>query len=83
MKGWIGAIGCVAAAAVSGTVVYLYLNDREVRAKVNAAVESVRDAVDEIGLRVSTLHKGTTVSYQQADDQNRAWVEQQWEALGI
>ena len=45
MKKLLSFIGFTAAAVVSSTVVYLYMNDREVRNKVDAAIASVGDAV--------------------------------------
>ncbi len=72
-----------AAAAISGTVVYLYMNDRDVKDKVDTAISSVVNAAVEIK---SSLDKRRIQKEQEAKDsleKNRAWVDEQWEAIGI
>ena len=83
MKSIFSTLCFAAAVAVSGTVVYLYMNDQEVKEKVNKAASSVVSAALEVkdSLEKRKLQK----EQQMASDleKNRAWVDEQWEAIGI
>lgn len=83
MKNLFSSLCFVAGAAVSGTVVYLYMTDQEVKEKIDKAVSSVASAALEIkdGLEKCRFQKNR----QAVSDleKNRAWVDEQWEAIGI
>jgi negative regulator of replication initiation len=83
MKKLISVLGGAVVAAVSGVTVYLYMTDDEVRAKVDTAVYSVGEAASEIGRRVASFKDRQAAAAQTADERNQAWVDQQWEVLGI
>ena len=83
MKKFISFIGFTAAAVVSSTVVYLYLNDKEVHEKVDNAVSSVSDAVTEIKRSIELNRLMKESQKQDSTQRNQAWVDEQWEALGI
>lgn len=83
MKKFLTFIGFTAAAVASSTVVYLYMNDKEVHEKVDNAIASVADAIREVkrGIEFNRMAKeGEKAS---SVERNQAWVDEQWEALGI
>lgn len=83
MKKLLSFIGFTAAAIVSSTVVYLYMNDREVRNKVDAAISSVGDAVREVKRGVEAGRSSKMGEGGDPIARNQAWADEQWEALGI
>lgn len=83
MKKLLSFIGFTAAAVVSSTVVYLYMNDREVRNKVDAAIASVGDAVREVKRGIETERGAKADKAGDSVARNQAWADEQWEALGI
>ena len=83
MKKLLSFIGFTAAAVVSSTVVYLYMNDREVRNKVDAAIASVGDAVREVKRGIETERGAKADTAGDPVARNQAWADEQWEALGI
>ncbi len=83
MKKLLSFIGFTAAAVVSSTVVYLYMNDREVRNKVDAAIASVGDAVREVKRGIETERGAKADKVGDPVARNQAWADEQWEALGI
>ena len=60
------------------------LNDEQVRAKVVHATEQVKHGVQEIA---ATVVEGVDQVRKEASlnqvEKNQAWVDEQWEALGI
>lgn len=76
-------VGFTAAAALSGVVAYLYMNDRDVQDKVNRAVMCVGDAVTQIKASVLDLRSVVQEDPDEAVARNQAWADRQWEALGI
>ena len=83
MKKLLSFIGFTAAAVVSSTVVYLYMNDREGRNKVDAAIASVGDAVREVRRGIETERGAKADKAGDPVARNQAWADEQWEALGI
>lgn len=84
MKRALSLIGFAAAAALTGVVAYLYMNDREVQEKVNRAVMNVGDAVTQIKASVQNLRRAAgQEGPADAVARNQAWADEQWEALGI
>ncbi len=84
MKKFLSFFGFAAVAAVSGAVAYLYMNDKGVQEKVNRAVVSVGDAVTEIKSSLQDVRH--TMGAEASSDpvaRNQAWVDEQWEAIGI
>ena len=83
MKKLLSTFCFVAAAAISGTVAYLYVTDREVKEKVDKAAASVMNAAMEIkdSLNERRVQKEREMSDNLA--KNQTWVDEQWEALGI
>lgn len=83
MKKLLSFVGFTAAAVISSTVVYLYMNDKEVHNKVDRAISSVGDAVREIkrGIEINKAFKNEKVA--DSVEQNQTWVDEQWEAIGI
>ena len=75
-------VGVTAAAVFSSTFVYLYMTDKEVQDKVNTAVKSVGDAVVEIKNSIE-MTKLSRQGQQNPTERNQAWVDEQWDALGI
>lgn len=76
-------VGFTAVAVISGTVAYLYVNDREVRTKIDRAVSSVGDAVREVKRSVELNRLARNEERANPTERNQAWVDEQWEALGI
>lgn len=83
MKGLLSCIGFAAVAAVSGTVVYLYINDRSVKTKVDTAIASVGSAVLQIKDSLQQSKAQREQERETSFERNRAWVDEQWDALGI
>lgn len=83
MKGVLSFIGFAAVAAVSGTVVYLYVNDPAVKDQVNKAIASVGSAVQQITSTLQQRKEQQEQERETAFERNRAWVDEQWDALGI
>lgn len=83
MKGVLSFLGFAAAAATAGTIVYLYMNDRAVKEKVDIAIGSVANAVTEIKQSFETTVAKKQKEQADAMERNRAWVDEQWDALGI
>ena len=83
MKKFLSFIGFTAAAVVSSTVVYLYMNDKEVHNKVDRAIASVGDAVREIKRGIETNKASKAGQESDPVGRNQAWADEQWEALGI
>lgn len=83
MKGVLSFMGFAAVAAVSGTVVYLYMNDPAVKDQVNKAIASVGTAVQQIKSSLQQRKDQQEQERETAYERNRAWVDEQWDALGI
>lgn len=83
MKGVLSFIGFATVAAVSGTVVYLYVNDPAVKDQVNKAIASVGTAVQQIKSSLQQHKEQQAQEQETAFERNRAWVDEQWDALGI
>ncbi len=77
----IGIVGFAAGAAALTTVV---MTDAEVRAKVADAAAKVKKAGREIA---DTVAAGVEQARKEGDmspaEKNQAWVDEQWEAIGI
>ena len=76
-------MGVTAAAVISSTFVYLYMTDKEVQEKVNTAVKSVGDAVVEVKNSIEMTKLSRQNQQQTPTERNQAWVDEQWDALGI
>lgn len=83
MKKLLSFVGFTAAAVVSGTVVYLYLNDKEVHEKIDTAVASVGEAVREVKRGFELNRMAREEEKVSPLERNQAWTDEQWEALGI
>ena len=83
MKKFLSCIGVTTLALVSGTVVYLYINDKEVQNKINRAVVAVGDAVNEVKRGIETARAVKQGEPVDPVAQNQSWADEQWEALGI
>lgn len=83
MKNGLYLLGITACALVAGTVAYLYRTDSEVRSQVDEAVTSVRDLCSVVGERIRASKVAKKQSYENDVERNKAWADQQWEALGI
>lgn len=84
MKGIVKFLGIVSVAVGAAVVTVVALNDEQVRAKVAHATEQVKHGVQEI---VATVAEGVDQVRKEAClnqvEKNQAWVDEQWEALGI
>ena len=84
MKGIVKFLGIVGVAAGAAAVTVIALNDEQVRTKVVHATEQVKHGVQEI---VATVVEGVDQVRKEASlnqvEKNQAWVDEQWEALGI
>lgn len=84
MKGIVKFLGIVGVAVGAAAVTVIALNDEQVRAKVVHATEQVKHGVQEI---VATVVEGVDQVRKEASlnqvEKNQAWVDEQWEALGI
>lgn len=84
MKGIVKFLGIVGVAVGAAAVTVIALNDEKVRAKVVHATEQVKHGVQEI---VATVAEGVDQVRKEASlnqvEKNQAWVDEQWEALGI
>ena len=84
MKGIVKFLGIVGVAVGAAAVTVIALNDEQVRAKVVHATEQVKHGVQEI---VVTVAEGVDQVRKEASlnqvEKNQAWVDEQWEALGI
>ena len=83
MKNGLYLLGITACALVAGTIAYLYRTDSEVRGQVDDAVSSVRDLCSVVGERIQVSKVAKKQAYEDDVERNRAWADQQWEALGI
>lgn len=84
MKGIVKFLGIVGVAVGAAVVTVVALNDEQVRAKVVHATEQVKHGVQEIA---ATVAEGVDQVRKEASlnqvEKNQAWVDEQWEALGI
>ncbi len=84
MKGIVKFLGIVGVAVGAAVVTVVALNDEQVRAKVVHATEQVKHGVQEIA---ATVVEGVDQVRKEASlnqvEKNQAWVDEQWEALGI
>ena len=84
MKGIVKFLGIVGVAIGAAAVTAIALNDEQVRTKVAHATEQVKHSVQEI---VATVAEGVDQVRKEASlnqvEKNQAWVDEQWEALGI
>lgn len=84
MKGIVKFLGIVGVAVGAAVVTVIALNDEQVRAKVTHATEQVKHGVQEIA---ATVAEGVDQVRKEASlnqvEKNQAWVDEQWEALGI
>lgn len=84
MKGIVKFLGIVGVAVGAAVVTVIALNDEQVRAKVVHATEQVKHGVQEIA---ATVVEGVDQVRKEASlnqvEKNQAWVDEQWEALGI
>lgn len=84
MKGIVKFLGIVGVAVGAAAVTAIALNDEQVRTKVTHATEQVKHSVQEI---VATVAEGVDQVRKEASlnqvEKNQAWVDEQWEALGI
>ena len=84
MKGIVKFLGIVGVAVGAAAVTAIALNDEQVRTKVAHATEQVKLSVQEI---VATVAEGVDQVRKEASlnqvEKNQAWVDEQWEALGI
>lgn len=83
MRGLLKGLGIAAFAALSGTVAYLYVTDNDVKVKVDRAVQGVADVAQEVKNKVMNLKGRQATSEYDEVMRNQAWVDEQWEALGI
>lgn len=83
MRGLLKGLGIAAFTALSGTVVYLYMTDNDVKVKVDCAVQGVADVAQEVKNKVMNLKGRQATSEYDEVMRNQAWVDEQWEALGI
>ena len=83
MKNMLSFMGFAAVAAVSGTVAYLYVNDPSVKEKVDKAIASVGNAVFQIKESLQQTKEQREKEREESFERNRAWVDEQWDALGI
>ena len=84
MKGIVKFLSIVGVAVGAAVVTVVALNDEQVRAKVVHATEQVKHGVQEIA---ATVVEGVDQVRKEASlnqvEKNQAWVDEQWEALGI
>ena len=84
MKGIVKFLGIVGVAVGAAVVTVVALNDEQVRATVVHATEQVKHGVQEIA---ATVVEGVDQVRKEASlnqvEKNQAWVDEQWEALGI
>lgn len=84
MKGIVKFLGIVSVAVGAAAVTVIALNDEQVRAKVAHATKQVKHGVQKI---VATVAEGVDQVRKEASlnqvEKNQAWVDEQWEALGI
>ena len=84
MKGIVKFLGIVGVAVGAAAVTAIALNDEQVRTKVAHATEQVKHGVQEI---VATVAECVDQVSKEASlnqvEKNQAWVDEQWEALGI
>ena len=78
---FIGIVGLAAGAAALTTVV---MSDFEVRAKVADAATKVKKAAHEVADTIAAgVDKARKEGSMSPTEKNQAWVDEQWEAIGI
>lgn len=80
MKKFVKLVGVLGLAAGAAAVTTFVLNDAQTRQKVSQAAQKAKKAAREFadGFSEGIRHSGMTQT-----EKNQAWVDEQWEALGI
>ena len=81
MKKILSVVGFSAAALVSGMVVYLYVNDKELKEKVDKAFVSVKNATNVIRRSIEVGRLARDEEVIDPVTRNQRQVQMQWEAL--
>lgn len=84
MKRFLKLIGIVGLAAGAAALTTVVMSDAEVRAKVADAACKVKKAAHEVADTVAAgVNQARKEDGMSAAEKNQAWVDEQWEAIGI
>lgn len=84
MKGLLKVAGIVVVASTAAAATVIAMSDENVRIKVTAAYNTVKNTAREMGgIIADGIAKIREEGAMSSTQKNQAWVDDQWEALGI